>query len=263
MDENVEWRKITCYNVKDNYQINEYGVIYNEKTKRFLRGRIDQHGYYQVKLSTKAGKIKSFLTHRLVAMTFLEYDENNVYNGRYGVGMTVDHIDGNKLNNHYSNLRWISFFDNVNGARDLGYNNPDAHYARITEDTAKEVIECIQNLYNTKEIMEITGESKNVIMRISQGQRWKHLTKNLDLKMPYSHKHRDIILTTVYYILNNNYDTSREIYNKIITECNNMKYFDELSVNYISHVKYGLHSRYQKYIDYIQHTNWKPSTTIQ
>ena len=69
MDENVEWRKITCYNVKDNYQINEYGVIYNEKTKRFLRGRIDQHGYYQVKLSTKTGKIKSFLTHRLVAMT--------------------------------------------------------------------------------------------------------------------------------------------------------------------------------------------------
>ena len=132
MDENVEWRKITCYNVKDNYQINEYGVIYNEKTKRFLKGRIDQHGYYQVKLSTKTGKIKSFLTHRLVAMTFLEYDENNVYNGRYGVGMTVDHIDGNILNNKASNLEWVSQAENNRRKpRDKGVHKAYSKYGKF------------------------------------------------------------------------------------------------------------------------------------
>ena len=57
----------------------------------------------------KNGKYKSFCIHRLVGIYFVDkYDENlNVLN----------HIDGNKLNNHVSNLEWNTTQENLEHKR--------------------------------------------------------------------------------------------------------------------------------------------------
>lgn len=262
MNSDLEIRKVECYDAMDIYLIDEYGNVYNTLSHKSVKPHIDKHGYYQLKLRTKDGKRRNVLVHRLVAMTFLDYDKNNVYNGGYGNGLTVDHKDGNKLNNHYTNLEWVLFLDNVNKAKDLGYNNPNGEYIDITEEVILNVINDIQNLYNTNEIMERNNVSKNVIRRITQGYRWKHLTKDLNLEMPCSRYSRDTILTVVYCILNNPDSTVKNIYKEIV-----LKYkindIDRFTINYIQSVRYTLHTRYQKYVNYIQQNDFKPSTTIQ
>ena len=52
----------------------------------------------------KDGKEKTFLVSRLVAMTWCD---------GYADGLTVNHKDGNPLNNDCSNLEWISLAENI------------------------------------------------------------------------------------------------------------------------------------------------------
>jgi len=69
-------------------------------------------GYLQCSLSSK-GKTYKVYVHKLVAETFL-LERNE----------TVNHIDGNKLNNYLSNLEWISFSENIKHAFSLGLKVP-------------------------------------------------------------------------------------------------------------------------------------------
>lgn len=53
----------------------------------------------------KDGKHKDFLVHRLIATTFLE----NLIDTK----MTVNHKDGDRLNNYIDNLEWLSRAENI------------------------------------------------------------------------------------------------------------------------------------------------------
>lgn len=84
----------------ENYSINEKGEIKNNITKKILRPSINKDsGYYQIDL-WKNNKSRNYALHRLVANNFIPNLENKP---------TVDHIDGNRLNNDISNLRWATY----------------------------------------------------------------------------------------------------------------------------------------------------------
>jgi hypothetical protein len=72
------------------------GKVYSKIYKRYLKHHIDKDGYKYVCLSFNKKK-KFMKVHRLVALHFVE-NPNNLE--------TVDHIDRDKNNNLYSNLRW-------------------------------------------------------------------------------------------------------------------------------------------------------------
>lgn len=80
------------------YQINELGEIYSNKTNKILTGTIYNTGYRMVRLSTAEGK-KGYAVHRLVAEAFIP-NPNNL--------PVVNHKDGNKLNNAVENLEWVN-----------------------------------------------------------------------------------------------------------------------------------------------------------
>ena len=87
-----------------NYCINENGFILNIRTRGVIRPSISKKGYLQVCLTNK----NTYNVHRLVALTFIENEKNKP---------EVNHIDGNKLNNHISNLEWNTTQENLEHKR--------------------------------------------------------------------------------------------------------------------------------------------------
>lgn len=87
-----------------NYCINEYGFILNIRTRCVIVPSVSKKGYLQVCLTNK----NTYSIHRLVALTFIENKENKP---------EVNHIDGNKLNNHISNLEWNTTQENLEHKR--------------------------------------------------------------------------------------------------------------------------------------------------
>ena len=94
-----------------NYSVDENGVIINEKNNTEKKFSLSNCGYLIVDLFSK-GKRSTLLVHRIVAETFIENHERK---------RTVNHIDGNKLNNVLSNLEWATHSENhLHSYRELG-----------------------------------------------------------------------------------------------------------------------------------------------
>lgn len=87
-------------NVLDIYTIDKYGNCYGKNEMELSQG-INSAGYPQLKLKVKnERRWKHALVHRLVGLAFVE--------GRTEDLNELDHIDGNRKNNHYANLRWTN-----------------------------------------------------------------------------------------------------------------------------------------------------------
>ena len=105
-DEN-EWRSISEL---PNYAINEFGEVKNIKRGNKLKPRVDTRGYLSIQFKVNNTTLNRTI-HRLVGITFLE----NIHNLP-----ELNHIDGNKLNNHVSNLEWVTKSQNMQHAHDSG-----------------------------------------------------------------------------------------------------------------------------------------------
>ena len=84
-----------------NYVISCNGNIINKRTNRELKPDIST-GYARVTLSDNKFK-KKYSIHRLVAMKFIPNPNNKP---------CVNHIDGDKLNNNFLNLEWVTYSEN-------------------------------------------------------------------------------------------------------------------------------------------------------
>lgn len=96
------------------YLIYENGDVFSLHSNRMM-SKDFVHGYAQYTLCVD-GVSKRYRAHRLVAMLFLDPPKNNEE-------IIVNHKDGNKLNNHYTNLEWCTYTYNNKHARDTGLNN--------------------------------------------------------------------------------------------------------------------------------------------
>ncbi len=137
------------------YSVTDTGIVYSLKgNKKELIGKISNSGYREVVINHK-GKKKYLLVHRLVAENFI-YNE---FKAR-----TVNHKDGNKLNNSVDNLVWCSDSNNLIHARDNGL-------LKIKID--KKISEQIKNEIGTiREIAKKYGIGKTQVGYIKQGKRW-------------------------------------------------------------------------------------------
>ena len=80
----------------------------------YILSSSNKNGWYkQIKIKVD-GRYKSLFIHRLVAEYFVPNPKNK---------LEVNHIDGDKQNNHYGNLEWVTRHENVYHAMRSGLIN--------------------------------------------------------------------------------------------------------------------------------------------
>lgn len=102
------------------YTIDHEGNVKNIKCGNVMSHNLCRVGYHRVHLIDDNGKRKAVSVHRLVASHFVR--------GRSKTKKEVNHIDGNKSNNHYSNLEWCTRKHNMLHARRVlkrKFGNPE------------------------------------------------------------------------------------------------------------------------------------------
>lgn len=92
------------------YQISSHGRLRSNKGMLVRKLYITQLGYQCITLN-RNGRKKTFKIHRLVASAFIANPDNK---------KSVNHKDGNKLNNCTENLEWTTHAENIKHAYEIG-----------------------------------------------------------------------------------------------------------------------------------------------
>jgi hypothetical protein len=154
-------------NINKAYKITKEGIIYNAKGIE-RKPSTDKKGYHHITLSSN-GQRTTYLVHRLVAQQYIS-NPNNL--------PQVNHIDGNKQNNHMTNLEWCTNTNNINHANNLGlscYKGSKNGRAKLNNDQVKEIKLLLSQNIKNKEIAEKFNVSKSVICDIKHKRKWSHI----------------------------------------------------------------------------------------
>lgn len=125
------------------YEVSNFGRVKKKNNGRILKLQ-EHNGYKRVYLYVN-GKQKKRRVHRLVAIAFIGMpkDENKLF---------VNHIDGNKSNNHVSNLEWVTHKENIYHAIKNKRIDCQFDYKKSLKRDVEKDVKVIRYLYETTEI---------------------------------------------------------------------------------------------------------------
>ncbi len=163
-----EWRDI----VEGVYQVSSLGRI-----RRWVKSRVSHkgkiltphllRGYPKVTLST-GGRNNNRRIHQWVAEAFL---------GPCPPGLVIDHIDGNKQNNSYKNLEYVTRAENtrratVNGLMTRGETN-SIH--ALTEAQVRFIFLAVAEGIDQRTLAKLYGVNDTTISDIVLRRTWRHI----------------------------------------------------------------------------------------
>lgn len=126
----TEWKTL---DIAPRYQINIQGDVKSSITKRLLRQHDNGCGYLFVVMKHDGKRLTKY-AHRLVAEYFCGKPPAEK--------ICVNHIDGNKKNNHASNLEYCTYKENTQHAISIG---------RATKGNRRLSVDAIVEIYLSKE----------------------------------------------------------------------------------------------------------------
>lgn len=245
------------YGIFRYYLISNYGRIFHIYENRYLNQTKNNNGYYTVSLKTKFGA-KPFLVHRLVLechgnlqhpiVPFYDWTERK---------LDVNHIDGNKSNNHIENLEWCTRRDNIlhayqNNLAPSGVNNTLSNIH--DEGTVCRICQLIQEGCTNKDIVNIINDKSvtiSVCQDIRSGHGYKEISKEYNFQRRPGKLFSDEMINNIckYFQYNTkpesitvneycrnalkyyNYDISNELVDSV-RKIYNRKYYTRISKNY-------------------------------
>lgn len=153
------------------------GNVYNKDTGYLQPIYSSADGYLTVSLATTHLDRKIFYIHRILMITFC-YVPNYKY-------LTVNHKDGNKLNNSLYNLEWASLQRNNEHAlfNNLIYEGENCPWALLDEQKVREICQILasKNYTTIADIARKYNYSVTTIGDIARGKTWKHISREYNL----------------------------------------------------------------------------------
>lgn len=149
--------------------VSNFGNVKSQRNKILIGNK---SRYHRVMLTEKlTNKRYTVSVHRLVAELFIGNIEN----------LVINHIDGNKLNNHFTNLEIVTFKENSEHAYRTGLSKGNIGEKNgnsiLTEDKILEIYACIILGEDNTKIANNYNIDFRTVSQIRNGTRWKHLYK--------------------------------------------------------------------------------------
>lgn len=172
------------YGYDTDYFVTEDGDVYGIKNpSKILSATDNVKGYPMVTLKVNDRR-RTISVHKLVAEAFVYNDDPLSKN-------QINHKDGNKHNNHYTNLEWVTCSENVRHAFRTGLKKPkygkDHPNTVFDEDLIHKICKSYKSGLSIKQIKKkLNIKNPDLVRNIIQGKYWRHISSkyNIEYKIP-------------------------------------------------------------------------------
>lgn len=177
----LEFDKDDCVGAKliantNSYYITEDGVCFNGNSGKLMATCLEEH-YLSVSIIYSGNIRKRKTIHRLVAEAWVDNPFNKPQ---------VNHIDGVKTNNHYSNLEWVTPYENHLHAVKTGLlvlrHGENANFAKISNDLSIEIRRLFNKEgYSVNQLSKLFNVHPNTIRKVVKCITFKNTSTREDL----------------------------------------------------------------------------------
>lgn len=174
-------KQITLNNQLTQFQIDDTGRLYNTKTQRWLKGGINKgYHFYSIYFQKKQ---YAFYTHRLVAQYFVPNPNNFTI---------VHHIDGNKLNNIYTNLQWVNEEEHSQMHIRADIKLPSRNYIKLEQYAENDLAQFRNSPYYATRDGEILNIAKGIKIHFEKSGNYYRFSGYYNLNKQHFLVHRVI-----------------------------------------------------------------------
>tara|TARA_R110000737_G_scaffold69272_1_gene97718 strand:- start:30 stop:512 length:483 start_codon:yes stop_codon:yes gene_type:complete len=157
--------------IVSHYEVTKEGQIISHSIsgKQMVLSTSQSTKYKMVSLYLNGVTVNKYV-HRLVAEQYCERPEGC---------NEVDHIDGDKFNNHADNLEWVTRAENMSRAYDANLIDCRGTNSALSKTNESDVIE-MRRLWDLREmkqgeLSEMFNISRTQVSAIVNRKQWKHI----------------------------------------------------------------------------------------
>lgn len=163
-----------------NYSVSKDGRVFRISSGKEMTQTLSGVPPYYYVRTCHEGVAKNAKVHRIVA-------EEWCNNPNPETKTCVNHLDGNKLNNHMSNLEWVTHSENSKHAVENGLikKGQDLYNTALSEYQVHEVCKHLVDGWRVKDIADKFETSKDIVRKIKAGDTWFHIRSLYEIPHTY------------------------------------------------------------------------------